>query len=216
MMSPEAADQPRSMRDAEVRTQRSSMLGYPHIIDLTKFAEELRERRPEWAVPDSDWEVPDFDPCDGGVEARALFLFEKPGPMTAAKGSGKRSGLGFISRNNDDRTAVAIFDFMHQAGIPRKQTILWNVVPGWNGTRAVTRAELEDGVRRVKHLIDLLPKLRAIMLVGNKATKAKPELETTEFCLFNSFHPSPLVKARWPEKWNGILLEWQKLANCIA
>ena len=217
MMSPEADDQPRSMCDAGVRERRKAMLGCRHMIGLTKFAKELRERRPEWQVPDfEEWEVPDFDPRDGGVKARALFLFEKPGPMTAEKGTGKRSGSGFISRDNDDRTAAAIFDFMHRADIPREQTILWNVIPWWNGTRAVKRAELEDGVSNVKDLIHLLPELRAIMLVGKKAAKAKPELETTGLCLFNSFHPSPLVKARWPEKWNAILLEWQKLANCIS
>ena len=86
MMSPEADDQPRSMRDADVRTQRSAMLGCPHMIDLTKFAEELRESRPEW-------EVPDFDPRDGGVKARALFLFEKPGPHDG--GEGQRQAIGF-------------------------------------------------------------------------------------------------------------------------
>ena len=217
MMSPEADDQPRSMGDARVRERRKAMLGCPHMIDLTEFADKLHERRPEWQFPDfENWAVPNFDPCDGGVNARALFLFEKPGPMTAAKGSGKRSGSGFISRDNDDPTAEAIFDFMHRAAIPREQTILWNVIPWWNGTRAVKRAELEDGVSHVKDLIHLLPKLRAVMLVGKKAAKAKPELETTGLCLLNSFHPSPLVKARWPEKWQDILLEWQKLANCIT
>jgi G:T/U-mismatch repair DNA glycosylase len=209
MMSPEADDQPRSMRDADVRTQRSAMLGCPHMIDLTKFAEELRESRPEW-------EVPDFDPRDGGVKARALFLFEKPGPMTAAKGSGKRSGSGFISRDNDDPTAEAIFDFMHQAAIPREQTILWNVIPWWNGTRTVKRAELEDGVSHVKNLIHLLPKLRAVMLVGKKAAKAKPGLGTTGLHLLESSHPSPLVKARWRERWEAIPSEWRKVADFIA
>jgi hypothetical protein len=68
MMSPEADDQPRSMRDTDVRTQRSAMLGCPYMIDLTKFAEELRERRPEWQFPDfENWTVPNFDPCDGGA-----------------------------------------------------------------------------------------------------------------------------------------------------
>jgi hypothetical protein len=54
-------------------------------------------------------EVPEFDPLDGGVEAQVLFLFEKPGPMTAELGGSKRSGSGFISRNNDDPTAEATF-----------------------------------------------------------------------------------------------------------
>lgn len=185
------------------------MLGDPDMINLMRFVEKLRKRQ-------SEWEVPDFDPRDGGVKARALFLFEKPGPMTAVKGSGKRSGSGFISRDNDDPTAEAVFKFMREAEIPREHSILWNVIPWWNGTRAVKRAELEDGVNHVRNLIHLLPNLRAVMLVGKKAAKAKPELEITGLCLFNSFHPSPLVRARWPREWKAIPSEWQKLANCIA
>jgi hypothetical protein len=74
------------------------MLGQSHIAKLTTYASKLREG--------GDVEVPDFDPLDGGGDARALFLFEKPGPMTAE--SGRRPGSGFISRDNDDPTAEAI------------------------------------------------------------------------------------------------------------
>src|SRR5437016_7487658 len=129
-------DSPRSMRDADVWMCRRAMLGEAHIAVLTKYAAQLRERRLG--------EVPDFDPLDGGVDARVLFLFEKPGRMTAE--AGKRAGSGFISRNNDDGTAAAMFDFMRQAGIPRKMTVIWNVVPWWNGTRKVTSEELRTGV----------------------------------------------------------------------
>ena len=104
-------DSPRSMRDADVWMCRRAMLGEAHIAVLTKYAAQLRERRLG--------EVPDFDPLDGGVDARVLFLFEKPGRMTAE--AGKRAGSGFISRNNDDGTAAAMFDFMRQAGIPRSR-----------------------------------------------------------------------------------------------
>ncbi|MDQ2954782.1 MAG: uracil-DNA glycosylase [Pseudomonadota bacterium] len=195
MTLPETDYRPRSMRDAGVRERRRAMLGLPHMVELTKFAAKLRSR---------GLEVPDFDPLDGGVRARALFLFEKPGPMTAKAGSGKRVGSGFISRNNDDSTAEAIFDFMQQAEIARDQTILWNVIPWWNGTRAVTKSELRDGVSRVKELIDLLPNLRAIALVGKKAAEAESLLESTRLPLFNSSHPSPLVRARSPERWLAI------------
>jgi hypothetical protein len=88
---------------------------------LTSYAARLRERG----------EVPEFDPCDGGTEAQLLFLFEKPGPMTSSQ-----AGSGFIGRNNDDPTAEATFRFMQSAGIPRKLTVTWNVIPWWNGTRA--------------------------------------------------------------------------------
>jgi len=83
----------------------------------------------------------------GGIEARVLFLFEKPGPMTADEAIGKRPGSGFISRDNDDPTAEAVFNFMRQADIPRELTILWNVIPWWNVRRGVERLELLDGAR---------------------------------------------------------------------
>src|SRR5262249_9080241 len=112
-------DRARSMRDAGVRERRKAMLCEPHIGPLTAFAAELRKR--------GLGEVPEFDPLDGGVDARVLFLFEKPGPMTA-----EHHGSGFISRNNDDRTAEATINFMRQAGIPRKLTVIWNLIPWWN------------------------------------------------------------------------------------
>jgi hypothetical protein len=200
-------DQPRSMRDPALRERRRAMLSRPHMIRLKTFAESLR--RP-------GLEVPDFDPADGGVKAQALFLFEKPGPMTVTGGSGKRTGSGFISRDNDDPTAEAVFNFMHEAAIPRKLTILWNVIPGWNGTRAVTASELRDGVSSLNELICLLPELKAVMLVGQKAARAKSYCEINGLALFTCDHPSPLVRARWPERWNAITSEWRKVASVIA
>jgi hypothetical protein len=51
------------------------MLFHPHMKPLTSFASKLRQR--------GSVEVPKFDPLDGGIRAQALFLFEKPSPMTA-------------------------------------------------------------------------------------------------------------------------------------
>src|SRR6185437_13372534 len=123
--------------------------------------------------------VPEFDPFDGGVNAKIVFLFEKPSPMTA---NGR--GSGFISRNNDDLTAEATFLFMQQAGIPRKATVTWNVIPWWNGTRKVTGRELRDGIACIRKLTALLPKLHAVVLVGEKASRAKTQLEDTGLLLF--------------------------------
>jgi len=54
------------MRDANVRLQRKAMLSLPHVARLTSYVAELRLHG---AV-----EVPDFDPLDGGIGARALSL----------------------------------------------------------------------------------------------------------------------------------------------
>src|SRR5687768_13788587 len=92
------ADAPRTLRSPDACLARKLMLDLPHMAPLKAYAARLR--RP-------GIEVPDFDPLDAGVRARVLFLLEKPGPMTAEHG--KRTGSGFVSRNNDDSTAEAIF-----------------------------------------------------------------------------------------------------------
>jgi uracil-DNA glycosylase len=198
-------DSPRSMRNVEVRERRQAMLNEPHIEPLTAYAAKLRKR--------GHGDVPDFDPLDGGVNARILFLFEKPGPMTAKGGT--RRGSGFISRNNDDPTAEATFNFMKRAGIPRKVTVTWNLIPGWNGTRKVTGQELRDGLSCLEELILLLPKLRAVVLVGKLAAKAEARLKANHPHLkaLNSAHPSPFVRASNRELWESIPHKWAKTMN---
>jgi hypothetical protein len=183
------------------------MLHEPHIEPLTRYAAKLRRS--------GTGEVPEFDPLDGGVNAQVLFLFEKPGPMTANEG--KRPGSGFISRNNDDPTAEATFHFMQRAGIPRRVTVTWNLIPWWNDTRKITRQELDDGLECLKELIDLLPNVRAVVMVGQNAAKAESYLRANRpnLCLFISAHPSPLVRAKFPERWNEIPAEWAKVMLVI-
>lgn len=161
-------------------------------------------------------EVPDIDPLDRAVEARALFLFEKPGPMTSELGRVNRSGSGFVSRDNDDPTAEATFNFLRQAQIPRRAAALWNTIPMWNGTRRVTSAELHQGIACVKELIALLPELRVVVLVGKKAERVQPHLLPSGLPIISSAHPSPLVRARSPEMWNAIAQQWSKVRDIIG
>jgi len=182
------------------------MLGLPHIAPLTAYAAHLRGH--------GTLVVPDFDPLDGGIAAQALFLFEKPGPMTDE--SGECPGSGFISRNNDDATADATFEFMRQAGIPRKLTVIWNLIPWWNGTRKVTARELHQGAECVVELLKLLPALSAVVMVGRSAGLARPYFATTDLALIDSYHPSPMVKATSREKWEMIPLQWGRVVTMVA
>src|SRR5688572_7487738 len=104
-------DQPRTLKSSLERQRRKQMLNLPHVAPLTNFARELRDSKVG--------AVPDFDPLDGGIQARALFLLEKPGP--------KAFESGFISRNNDDPTAENTFRFMQEAQISRQDVCIWNV-----------------------------------------------------------------------------------------
>jgi hypothetical protein len=190
---------PRSLRSADAIAARRALLDEPHIAPLTAFVARLRRTHPTW-------EFPDFDPFDGGVGATILLLFEKPGPMTSAAGGGS----GFISRDNDDTSAEATFRFMQEARLPREQTVTWNVVPGWNGTRRVTAAELRAGVDRSAELLQLLPRLHTTVLVGRKAQRALPLIETLGLRVLTSAHPSPIVRASRPDVWQEIPTIWAR------
>jgi hypothetical protein len=192
-------EHPRSMRIAGEPARWLALSHAAHVLPLTLFAESLH--RP-------GIEVPDFDPYDGGINASILFLFEKPGPMTALGNT--RVGSGFVSRDNDDPTAEATFTFMAEAGIPRTATLIWNVVPGWNGTRKITPAEMREGVSAFGELISLLQAVRVVVLVGRKAQRARGLLEPIGLNILTSDHPSPLVRARYPERWKAIGASWAK------
>lgn len=194
--------QPRAMRDPALRAARLATLRKPHIEPLTAFVEALRTR--------GDAEHPWFDPADGGVKASILFLLEKPGPMTVPKGKGLRQGSGFMSRDNDDPTAEASFRFYQEAGVDRRYSIVWNVIPGWNGTIKVNGAELRAGVDDLAALLQLLPKLRTIVLVGRRAARAEPLIRGLgDHVAFHSAHPSGQVRAGNPHLWAEIPLIWR-------
>jgi uracil-DNA glycosylase len=176
--------------------RRRSMLREPHIAALTAYVETLRARHPER-------EFQDFDPYDGGTLARVLFLMEKPGPKTSQAG-----GSGFISRDNDDATAEAIFTFMRDAKIPREQTVLWNVIPGWNGKIKVTADEWREGLAELANLFALLPRLDTVVLVGRKARRAEAFVQGRGLRVITSAHPSPKVKATNRQMWERIRSDW--------
>ena len=192
-------DAPRTLADQEALQQRNDMLGLPHIAPLTKYVRELRA--------EGFGDVPYFDPMDGGTKASSLFLFEKPGPMA--------SSSGFISRNNDDRTAENTYNFMKEAQVDRATTCLWNTVPGWNGTRKITSAELKEGAACLHKLFALLPNLTVVVLVGKKAQKMAPLIDAEKIAILSSYHPSPINYATAPGHWASIPHEWMKVHDNV-
>jgi len=198
---------PRAFRHEGPIKRRRQLLGAapPHMAPLIALTEALRRQRP-------DWQVPDFDPASGGVEARALFLFEKPGPKTAAD-----TGSGFISVNNNDSTAAATYHFaLETNGLPLGWCLFANVIPWWDGHIRISAEQRKLSSEAIKQLLALLPALRVIVLVGRIADRAwakagaSVSTEVTPKC---SDHPSPLVRARWPERWNAIPASWPTRAD---
>lgn len=191
---------PRALREVAAIEARRALLDREEMRPLQALVRDLRA--------EERGEVPNFDPLDGGVQARVLFLMEKPGPMTDGSVAARRKGSGFISRDNDDPTAEAVFRFMETAGLDRRLTLIWNMVPWWNGTRTIKPEELAVGGNRLVRLLELLPELEVVVAVGAKAERARGLIEARALPFLSSPHPSPINRAARPDLWSGIPARW--------
>jgi uracil-DNA glycosylase len=161
---------PRTHRDPREIERKLQLLDAPHIAPLSDFVRRLRAERGE-AVP---W----FDPTDAGTEARILMLFENPGRRADAA-----QGSGFISPDNDDKSAENMWHFLRDAGIERPcDVVSWNIVPWYLGDERkigdVGARDIEEARPALLELLGLLPDLRVVILFGRKAQagwrQAKP------------------------------------------
>lgn len=203
-------DQPRLFRYKEAVEARLAQLQEPHIKLLTAFVEELRSEVGSANTPyfvalrskfgSANISIPYFDPWDGGINAECLFLFEAPGRKAVES--------DFISRNNNDPSAANFFKFSDRAGLLRKCTVSWNIVPWYIGSQAERRRPTEEdigvGVPHLISLLDHLPKVHAVVLFGDETKRAKPYLSRLrrELQISDSPLPSPLFVNRSPQK-NG-------------
>lgn len=192
-----SADKPKSLRDPIAIQSRLGGIFEPHISPLTNFVQAIRK---ETSLNEK---IPYFDPLDGGINAKCLFLFEAPG-LRAVKS-------GFISRNNPDESAKNFFELNELAGLPRKLTISWNIVPWFIGTgeiiRPAKKKDIEEGKKSLLRLLVLLPNLIMIVLCGRKAQTVEPWMK--EYChsltVVKTWHPSPKCVNKYPNKKEEIL-----------
>jgi len=190
-------DTPKSLGDSEHRTQRLDRRHEPHVNELTVLVDRIRrERRCGDAVPY-------FDPADGGVQAECLFVLEAPGR--------KAVGSGFISRDNPDESAKNWLELNAEAGVPRGRTAICNIVPWYIGSggriRPANSTDIGEGWPYLLQLLDMLPRLRVVVLVGRRAQRVAPRLHATrpDVRLMTCPHPSPSFVNRKPQN-RGLLL----------
>lgn len=200
-------DRPKLLGDLEALESRITQLSDAHIAPLTQFVHRLREQM------EPDATIPYIDPWDGGIEAEALFLLEAPGP--------KARNSGFVSMNNPDETAKNLFEISRAAGIDRKRIVIWNTVPWYIGSgkkiRPANSTDIAAGIVSLGELIQLCPKLRAIVLVGGKAQKAERHIQhiAEHLTIFTSPHPSPMFVHRKPENKATLLNSWSNVQSFL-
>jgi len=206
---------PKSLKDESVKQERRSLLEQSHVAPLTKFVVELRDQKLEEHSPDFRKEhIPYFDPLDGGVQARCLFLFEAPG--------GRAVKSGFISRDNPDETAKVFFELNECVGLDRCLTVSWNIVPWYLGSekriRAAKRADINQGLQHLWDLLDLLRPLDIIVLGGRKAQRATMDIKEKRVAdrVIEMWHPSPQSLHRVPSRREEIREVLRDIANSVS
>jgi len=179
------SEEPKSLKNPKERAARLARVDNPHVRPLNQLVRRIRREAGLGSA------VPFFDPDDGGIEARCLFLLEAPGPRAVAS--------RFVSRNNPDETAKNFLLLNREAGLDRKLTVSWNIVPWYIGTRAKIRparsGDIARGLEYLEPLIASLPKLRVVLLVGRKAQRAETSVRDLipAADVVHMLHPSPLV-----------------------
>ena len=182
------------------------MLDEPHVEPLTNYVRELNGRGRGY--------VPDFDPLDGGVDAKLILLLEKPGPRTSPP-----RGSGFVSRDNAGSTGETIHRFMREAGVPRCDIAIWNTVPWWNGTTALTGGEKLSGAAELGSLLPLFRHLRGVALAGNLAWQfGGPAFRARGVQLFRCVHPSSQARIgpRSRDAWLRLPHIWREAWSAVA
>lgn len=202
------SDVPKTLQYEEAKKDKMKRLHLPHIKLLTEFVYEIRR---ETRLGEG---IPYFDPDDGGTDARCMFLLEAPGR--------KAVNSGFISRNNPDETAKNFFMMNKEAGVPREDTLSWNIVPWYIGDgkkiRSANNRDILDGLPYLYSLLEMLPKLEIIVLVGKKAQLVRNDIERRMpyILLKDMHHPSPKNMNTRPEYRKDVVITLKEIANYLA
>lgn len=142
----------RRMSDPAFRADQHARLREPHIEPITALVDDFSRS--------GNGFIPYSAPMFGGVRAEVLCVLRDPGPKTR-----DQSGSGMLCVENDDPTAEMFALCLDAVGLAVDRIITWNAYP-WYINSEPSAVQLEQGLVPLKRLIDLLPDLKVVVLMG--------------------------------------------------
>ncbi|MBE5469552.1 uracil-DNA glycosylase [Mycobacteroides abscessus] len=148
--------------DQAVVDEKMRRIRDPHVKPLNDLADRIADAE---GLPHGH--VPYVDPDVGGVNARMLVLLDNP--STKAE---PHTGSGLLSPDNNDWTARNIREAYARHGVDHGDVVHWNVAPFpvagvKNG--GSTAAERARAARWTREVVELLPNLEIVLLLGAAA-----------------------------------------------
>ena len=148
--------------DPDVVALKYSHIRDPHVAPINALADRVAD-----AEGIARGLVPYVDPQMGGIEATVLALLDNPSTKAEAG-----TGSGLLSLENNDGTARFCAEKYNAFGLTPGEVVHWNVAPapiaGPKNTSSMP-AERVRGARWLHELLELLPNLRVILLMGDNA-----------------------------------------------
>lgn len=204
-------DKPRLFLDPNEITRREAEIFSRNTAPLNNWVRELQIRLGPEAI------IPWFDPRDGGCNAKIGWLLEAPGP----KATRERGGSGFVSCNNNDRTAQNAWETRQEAGVSRKLVVHWNVIPYYLGSKTKIRAYNSTDIAAcgplLVELLSLLPQLRVVILGGKAAQKVWHKFApgNTTLHIIECPLPSPTNLYTRPENRGLVVEAWKNALRIL-
>lgn len=147
----------------------------PHVRPVNELVDALRAEH-------EDAFIPYVAPTYGGTNARMLALLQDPGPKTRPD---RRDGSDMLCIENADPTAERYKALLAANGIDVCDIQAWNAFP-WRPTTierrghrtlAPTDEDMIHATDALARLVELLPRLRVVLLHGVQAKSAWPRLQ---------------------------------------
>jgi hypothetical protein len=173
-----------SLASMTERRRRLEMLDEPQVEPLSRFLQHICNDNPDKCVLH-------VDPRDGGIHCKALFLMLAAGTNSTSS--------GFLSIDNTDGTAKNFRELFRVASIPRKDFLLWNIIP-WTigkdseGNREMKDRDIEKGLQYLGVLFKRLQQLKVIVLLGKNTHIYKDRIQQFKgLPILEAAHPTPTV-----------------------